>query len=364
MAKSQPKRTEIPAGVEIATQWSWRLLVIAAAGFVGIWLLRYFSEITVPIAVAILGTALTVGAVDWLENKGLPRIAATALVVLAMLTSLFGMLALVGSQLATQFSDLKSNVVEGIDQIQDWAKTGPLNLTDSQIQDWIDRGKASITNSDTSFFTTASNVGTTLTHLIAGFFIALFASFFFLYEGERIWSWVVALFPRAARDKLHSSGQTAWASLTAFVRATILVALVDAVGIAFGAWVLGVPLTFAIGVLVFLGAFIPIVGALASGMVAVLVALVAQGPVVALIMLAVVIAIQQIESHVLQPFLMGRLVAVHPLAIILAIAAGIAVAGIVGALIAVPLAACLNGVVKHLVNDAQPYQDEPEPDPA
>ena len=364
MAKSQPKRTEIPAGVEIATQWSWRLLVIAAAGFVGIWLLRYFSEITVPLAVAVLGTALTVGAVDWLDKKGLPRIAATAVVVLGMLIGLFGVLALVGQQLATQFSDLKSNVVEGIDQIQDWAKTGPLNLSDSQIQDWIDRGKAQITNSDTEFFTTASNVGTTVTHLVAGFFIALFASFFFLYEGERIWSWVVALFPKAAREKVHSSGQTAWASLTAFVRATILVAFVDAVGIAFGAWVLGVPLTFAIGVLVFLGAFIPIVGALASGMVAVLVALVAQGPVVALIMLAIVIAVQQIESHVLQPFLMGKLVAVHPLAIILAIAAGIAVAGVVGALIAVPLAACLNGVVKHLVNDAQPFQDDPEPDPA
>ncbi len=364
MAKSQPKRNEIPAGVEIATQWSWRLLVIAAAGLVGIWLLRYFSEITVPVAVAILGTALTVGAVDWLEKKGLPRIAATALVVIGMLAGLFGMLALVGSQLASQVSDLKSNVVEGIDQIQDWAKTGPLNLSDNQIQDWIDKAKDSITNSDASVVATATNVGTTLTHLVAGFFIALFASFFFLYEGERIWSWVVALFPKAAREKVHSSGQTAWASLTAFVRATILVAFVDAVGIAFGAWVLGVPLTFAIGVLVFLGAFIPIVGALASGMVAVLVALVAQGPVVALIMLAVVIAVQQIESHVLQPFLMGKLVAVHPLAIILAIAAGIAVAGIVGALIAVPLAACLNGVVKHLVNDAQEFQDDPEPDPA
>lgn len=365
MAKRQTsKRTEIPAGVEIATQWSWRLLVIAAAGFVGIWLLRYFSEITVPIAIAVLGTALVIGAVDWLESKGLPRIAATALVVIGMLIGFFGALALVGTQLASQVSELKSNVVEGIDQIQDWARTGPLSLTDDQIQSWVDQAKSSITNSDTSIFTTATNVGTTLTHLVAGFFIALFASFFFLYEGERIWSWVVALFPKAARDKVHSSGQTAWASLTAFVRATVFVALVDAVGIAFGAWVLGVPLTFAIGVLVFLGAFIPIIGALLSGMVAVLVALVAQGPVVALLMLAVVILIQQIESHVLQPFLMGKLVAVHPLAIILAIAAGVAVAGIVGALIAVPLAACLNGVVRHLVNDAQKFQDEPEPDPA
>ena len=364
MAKSQPKRNEIPAGVEIATQWSWRLLVIAAAGFLGIWLLRYFSEITVPIAIAVLGTALAIGAVDWLDEKGLPRIAATAIVVVGMLAGFFGMLALVGQQLATQVVDLKSNVVEGIDQVQEWAKTGPLKLNDNQIQDWIDQAKESITSSDTSVFATATSVGTTLTHIVAGFFIALFASFFFLYEGDRIWSWIVALFPRAARDEVHSSGQTAWESLTAFVRATIIVALTDAMGIALGAWVLGVPLTFAIGVLVFLGAFIPIIGALLSGMVAVLVALVAQGPVVALIMLGVVILVQQIESHVLQPFLMGKLVAVHPLAIILAIAAGVAVAGIVGALIAVPLAACLNGVVRHLVTDAREFQDEPEPEPA
>jgi predicted PurR-regulated permease PerM len=140
------------------------------------------------------------------------------------------------------------------------------------------------------------------------------------------------------------------------------VALTDAIGIAFGAWVLGVPLTFAIGVLVFLGAFIPIIGALLSGMVAVLVALVAQGPWTALAMLIVVIVIQQIESHVLQPFLMGRLVAVHPLAIIMAIAAGVTVAGVVGALIAVPLAACLNGVVRHLVTVAEDYQDGSEDD--
>jgi len=364
VAKRQPKQSEIPVGIEVATQWSWRLLVIAAAGFVGIWLLRFFSEITVPIAIAVLGTALVVGAVDWLEAKGLPRVAATAVVVVGMLAGFIGMLALVGQQLATQVVDLKSNVVEGIDQVQVWAQTGPLKLTDTQIQDWIDQAKSSISNSDTSVLTTVTSVGTTLTHIVAGFFIALFASFFFLYEGDRIWSWIVALFPRAARDKVHSSGLTAWASLTAFVRATIIVAFTDAVGIAFGAWVLGVPLTFAIGVLVFLGAFVPIIGALLSGLVAVLVALVAQGPWTALWMLLVVIAIQQLESHVLQPFLMGKLVAVHPLAIILAIAGGVAVAGIVGALIAVPLAACLNGVVRHLVQAAQEYQDEPEPKPA
>jgi predicted PurR-regulated permease PerM len=356
------EKYQVPPGVEIATQWAWRLLVIAAAGLVGIWLLRYFSEITVPIAVAILGTALTVDAVNWLQARGLPRLLATFAVVIVMLVAFFGMLALVGQQLASQVTELRSSVIDGISQVQDWAKTGPLHLTDDQVQGWVDTAKESIASSDTSIVTRVSELGTTVTHVLAGFFIALFSAFFFLYEGQRIWGWVVALFPRAARDRVDSSGHTAWASLTAFVRATVLVALVDAIGIALGAWVLNVPLTFAIGVLVFLGAFIPIIGALLSGMVAVLVALVAQGPWTALAMLIVVVAIQQVESHVLQPFLMGRLVAVHPLAIIFAIAAGVTVAGIVGALIAVPLAACLNGVVRHLVSAAQDYQDEPEDD--
>lgn len=352
----------MPPGVEVATQWAWRLLVIAAAGGVGIWLLRYFSEITVPVAIAILGTALTVEAVDWLQARGLPRILATFLVVIFMLAAFFGMLALVGQQLSTQVTDLRSNVVEGISQVQDWAKTGPLHLSDDQIQNLFDNAKESVGSSDTSIVTRVTELGTTVTHVLAGFFIALFSAFFFLYDGQRIWGWVVALFPRIARDRVDSSGHMAWSSLTAFVRATVIVAFTDAVGIAFGAWVLNVPLTLAIGVLVFLGAFIPIIGALLSGMVAVLVALVAQGPWTALFMLIVVIAVQQIESHVLQPFLMGRLVAVHPLAIIFAIAAGVTVAGVVGALIAVPLAACLNGVVKHLVSVAQDYQDEPEDD--
>lgn len=358
------ERYQVPVGVEIATQWAWRIIVFAAAGAIGIYLLRYFSEITVPVAIAVLGTALLIGVVDWLELKGLRRVLATFIVVLAMLTVFIGMLALVGQQLSTQVTDLRSNVVEGISQVQDWAKTGPLHLSDTQIQSSIDKAKDSISSSNTSIFTTVSEVGLTITHILAGFFIALFSAFFFLYEGERIWAWIVALFPKAARERVNSSGHTAWASLTAFVRATIIVALTDAIGIALGAWILGVPLALAIGVLVFLGAFVPIIGALLSGLVAVLVALVAQGPWVALAMLGVVIAIQQLEAHVLQPFLMGRLVAVHPLAIIIALAAGVTVGGIVGALVAVPLAACLNGVVRHLVTVAQDYEDHPEPDPA
>ncbi|MGZ6826832.1 MAG: AI-2E family transporter, partial [Mycobacteriales bacterium] len=180
------------------------------------------------------------------------------------------------------------------------------------------------------------------------FFIILFSTYFFLADGHLIWAWVVRIFPRAARSRADSSGRVAWNSLTQFVRATVLVAGTDAIGIMIAALILHVPLVSAIGVLVFLGAFVPLVGAFLSGTVAVLVALVAQGPFVALLMLGGVVIVQQIEAHVLQPFLMGRFVSVHPLGVILAIATGAIVAGIVGALVAVPLAAALNAVVQHL----------------
>ncbi len=333
--------------------------MIGAAAFGVIWLLGFFSEVTVPIAIALLLTALTIGAVDWLQRHRVPRILATIMVVIGLLLIVGAMAGLIGQQLSTQFEDLRDSVVEGIAQLQHWVRTGPIGLSDAQLGEWVDRLKKAISTSDSSVITQATHLGTQLSHFITGFFIALFSTFFFLYEGERIWSWVVALFPSGSQLKVASSGVAAWGSLTAFVRATVLVAFVDAVGIAGVALILNVPLAAAIGVLVFLGAFIPIVGAFLSGMVAVLVALVAQGPVTALLMLAGVIAVQQLESHVLQPFIMGHLVAVHPLAIILAIAAGIVTAGIVGALLAVPFAACLNSVVRHLVSSAEPPGPEP-----
>lgn len=343
----------VPVGVEVATQWAWRLLVIGAAGYALLWLAQFFSQITVPITIGLLGTALTIGAVDALQRIGVPRLLATMGVTLTMLAALVGLLALVGQQLSTQFDELRLSVVDGIGELQSWAHDGPLNLSDAQLTRYIDQVQETIaTLGREAAVDQAASLGVTLTHFVAGFFIAIFAAIFFLYEGDRIWAWMVTLFPRDARDKVNSSGHRAWSSLTNFVRATVFVALVDAVGIGVGAWLLGVPLALAIGVLVFLGAFVPIVGAFVSGLVAVLVALVAQGPWTALMMLIVVIAVQQVESHVLQPFVMGHLVAVHPLAIIVAIAAGITVSGVVGALVAVPLVACLNGVVRHLADEA------------
>jgi len=342
------RRYEVPIGVEIAAAWAWRIALIGGVGYVLLRLLAFFSEVTIPIAIGLLLTALLIGAVDWLQKRRVPRILATFIVVIGLLVAVFGLFGLVGQQLATQFDDLRDSVFEGFDQLRDWARTGPLGLSDDQWSEWVQRIRDAGSTEDREVVSQATAVGTQIGHFVAGFFLALFTLFFFLYEGDRIWGWFTSLFPRAVRARVHSSGRAAWGSLTAFVRATVMVALVDAIGIAAVALALQVPLAFAIGVLVFLGAFVPIIGALLSGMVAVLVALVAQGPVAALLMLAGVVAVQQLESHILQPFLMGHIVALHPLAVLFAIAAGVVAYGIVGALLAVPLAACVNSVVRHL----------------
>ena len=355
-------RTAVPPGVELAAAWAWRFLVIVAAGAVIAWTVGYLSVIVLPIVVALLVTALAAPAVDALTRIRVPRGLAALVVVVSGLATVSALLTFVGQQVANGATDLAEQTVAGLGQIRQWLEDGPLNASDSQIDRWINDVQRVITDqtSDGQVVTRLTEVGTTLTHVVAGFFIVLFATYFFMADGQRIWSWLVRLAPRAARPRVDSSGRVAWISLTQFVRATVVVALVDAVGIAGWAWFLGVPFVAAIGVLVFLGAFVPMIGATIAGTVAILVALVDQGPVAALLMLVGVIVVQQVEGHVLQPFLMGRWVSVHPLAVILAIAAGVIVAGIAGALIAVPLVAALNAVVQHLAANTAPGDDPEE----
>lgn len=352
----------VPQVVRAASEWAWRVLVIAAAVVATAYLLGLVSEAIIPVVVATLLAALLSPVNTWLRARlGKPGAAAG----ITLLTTIIGiglLVFLVASQITGGFSEMAGQIGQGIDQIRAWLRD-TLKISDTQLAGFLDQVKTTLSSSE-SLRGSLGRAGTGTAHVIAGLFISLFALFFFLYEGPRIWAWIIRLFPRSARAKVASSGQVAWDQLVAFTRATIIVALVDAVGITLVAVLLRVPFAPAIGALVFLGAFIPIVGALVSGMVAVLIALVAQGPVVALLMLAGVLAVQQIESHVLQPFLLGRAVNVHPLAVILAITAGVVIAGIVGALVAVPTAAVLNAVVKHLAAEPSDPAVGPPGEPA
>lgn len=355
-------RAQVPCGVDLAAAWSWRLLVIGLAGYVIARILGRFAVIALPIAIALLVAALVSPLVVRLGRLGLPKGAAAGLTVLTGVAVLGLLLTFVGQQVATGVSDLADQVVEGLDQIKDWLKDGPLHVSDSQINNYIEATQKAITegSGEGGALSQVSEVGTAVGHVVAGFFIILFATYFFLADGDRIWAWLVRLAPRAAREHIDSSGRVAWISLTQFVRATVIVAAVDALGIMIVAAILGVPFVLAIGVLVFLGSFVPMIGATVAGTVAILVALVDQGPFTALLMLAGVVLVQQVEGHVLQPFLMGRFVSLHPLGVIIAIGCGVLVAGIAGALIAVPLAAALNAVVQHLASNTDVGEQDPE----
>ena len=355
-------RAQVPWGLDLAAAWGWRVLVIAGAGYLVLWLVAYFAVLTIPLAIALLITALASPMVRVLQRIGLPRGLATILVMLTGIAAVGALLTYAGQQIASGANDLADSTVQGLGEVKDWLKTGPLNASDSQINEYIERAQEGITNAagEGDVVGRLTELSSTVGHVLAGLFIVLFSTYFFLADGDRIWAWIVRLAPRAARERVDSSGRVAWISLTQFVRATVIVAVVDSIGIAIGAAVLQVPFVLAIAVLVFLGAFVPMVGATVAGTVAVLVALVDQGPITALLMLAVVIGVQQFEGHVLQPFLMGRWVSVHPLGVIIAIAAGVLVAGVAGALVAVPLAAALNAVVQHLASYTAPGDDPVE----
>ena len=353
-------RAQVPWGLDLAAAWGWRFLVIAAAGYVLLWLVAFFAVVTIPLVIALLISALVVPVVSGLHRVGLPRGLSALLVVLAGIAFVGALLTFAGQQVANGAQDLADQSAQGLGEIKDWLRDGPLHASDSQINDYIQRAQDSLENKGKGFdLGSVTEVGTAVGHIFAGFFIVLFSTYFFLADGERIWAWLVRLAPRAARQHVDSSGRVAWISLTQFVRATVIVAAVDALGIMVVAGILQVPFVLAIGVLVFLGAFVPMVGATIAGTVAILVALVDQGPLTALFMLGGVIVVQQIEGHILQPFLMGRWVSLHPLGVIVAIGCGVLVAGIAGALVAVPMAAALNAVVQHLAASTEVGEDDP-----
>ena len=339
---------EVPHSLRIAAAWSWRLIVVGVVGWV---LLRFISSVKIviiPLAIAMLLSALLAPAVGWLLRARLPRSLATFLVLVGGIAAVAGTLTLVVNQFMDGLPQLTNNASQGILQIQEWAQTGPLHLTNDQVDAAIKSGQNWINGNTSSLTATGVATAATLAEVLTGALLVLFATFFFLRDGRKIWRFIVRLFPVNARWQLSDAGDASWATLGSYVRATVLVAFIDAVGIGLALVVLKVPFAFPLAALVFLGAFIPIVGASVSGAVAVLVALVDRGWVIALFVLIAVLIVQQVEGHVLQPLIMGRAVAIHPLVVIIGIASGVVLAGIVGALVAVPLIAVLNTGIRRL----------------
>ncbi len=353
---------DIPYGVRIAAAWAWRLgLVLLVAGVL-VWLLARISFLVIPVMVAALLAGLLSPAVVWMKRLRVPGGLAVALTVLGFVGLIGGALALVGRQLVSGFGQLWSQSLVGIQQVQAWLSEGPLHLTADQIDKYLEDATAALQNNSSSILSGALTFGSTAGHFAAGLILALFVLIFFLLEGDRIWAFLVSLLPRKARVPADGAGRRGWTSMVSYVRVQMFVAFVDAVGIGAGAAIIGVPLALPLGVLVFISSFIPLVGALVSGSVAVLLALVANGPVNALIMLGIVLLVQQLEGHILQPLVMGRAVSLHPVAVIMSVAAGSYLAGIPGALFSVPLLAVANSSVRYIA--ARSWEHKRVPDTA
>ncbi len=345
-AEDDPAELAVPFAVRAASAWSWRLLVIAAAAALLGYLVVTFKTVVVAFVVAVLLAVLLDPVSAWLRKRlRFPRTLASATALLGMTTLVVGLLTLAGRSVIAGFADLADQAVQGFDELVGWLSEGPLGIDESQLQTWLDEGLAALESNSGTLVSGALAATTSITQVVTGAVIALFCLFFFLKEGRRIWQWFVRLAPVRSRDRINEAGIRGWLTLGGYARTQILVAFVDAVGIGIGAAILGLPLVLPLSILVFLGAFIPIVGALISGAVAVLVALVDQDMQAAIIMLAIVLLVQQIEGNVLQPWLMGNAVSLHPVAVLLAVTAGTGVAGVLGALLAVPVAAVINTVV-------------------
>ncbi|MCD4550262.1 AI-2E family transporter [Schaalia sp. lx-260] len=343
----------VPWTLRVSAALSWRLMVVSLAA-IGIgYLMIQVYIIVLPIAVALLLAVLISPLVGWFHKKlHFPKALAAAVGLVVTLSVVLVTLSGAGTQIISQLPRLFRKAMEGFDAAAIWIEKLPFKidtklLTETQqtlqneIGSWLKQHTELVASS-------ALSVTSSVLSGLSSMLLVLFCLFFFLKDGRKIWIWVVRLFPEPARVPIHESAIRGWVTLGGYVRSQIQVAAIDAIGIGLGAYFLGVPMAIPIVVVVFFGSFVPILGALISGSIAVLVALVDQGPMAGLIMLIIILAVQQIEGNLLQPLIMSNAVSLHPVAVLLVVAGCGTVAGIPGAIFGVPVAAFINATFLYL----------------
>jgi predicted PurR-regulated permease PerM len=344
-ASPQQRPDPIPESLKIGAGFTWRVLVvglgIVAVALLAIWL----SEIVIPFLVGLLLSALLVPVSAFLQRHHWPKWIAIITAWVAVFAVITGLVLLVTQQIRSQLPSIQVQVRQAIDQAESLLATHPFGVTEADVDGYVTKGTEWVQKHASEIGAGAAEAGSSVAHILEGLFIVIFVTLFALIDGKHIWTWTARLFPRAAQPRILAAGAAGWHTLTSFIRIQLVVAATDAVFIGIGAAILGVPLAIPIAVVVFFGAFVPVVGAIVGGVVAVGLALVFNGWVHALIMLAIVVGVQQIESHLLHPMLTGTAVKVHPLGVVLGVVTGTAIAGIAGAFFAVPFIATVNSMI-------------------
>lgn len=306
--------------------------------------------VVLPVAVALLLTALLFPITRRLRAAGIRPIYATWITMLVALAILGGTGWIIGLRANDEFPGLVEQVKATAKTVEQWLYTGPLHLQRNQLTKWIDEIAAQITAQRNQITQTVLTGATVALEVLASLVLLLFVTFFLLKDGDRIWAWFLKAFGSVA-PRVDRAGRVAWVTLSHYVQGTVAVAAVHGVVMGIVLAGMGVPLWAPLAVLIFLASFIPIVGIFFAGGVATLVTLGAKGPIYALVFLGILLVEQQLENHVLQPLIVGRALNFHPLAIILVLAVGGIVAGIAGAAVAVPVAAVIYRALPELMND-------------
>jgi predicted PurR-regulated permease PerM len=352
--------TKTRAALRISARVSLQVLLVLVATAVVVWLLGWMWPVIWPLVIALLVTTLTWPMARFLRRRGWhPALAASTVMVLFLAVAA-GIVALIAVPVASQADDLTAGVVDGIEQLRKWAAGPPLNIGDDQLSSALDAAVARIQGSVGSIITaTVTGVGAVANGVITAV-LALFLMFYFLKDGPRLLPWLARQLPGRLASDVPAVAERCWDTLGSFVRSQAFVGLLDAVFIGLGLWIVGVPLVLPLAVLTFVAAFVPIVGALFAGFVAVLIALVSNGPTDALIVLVIIIVVQQLEGNVFQPMLQSRSLGLHAAVVLLAVTLGGSLAGITGSLLAVPVAAMLAVVWNYL----REQLSDPDPEPA
>lgn len=307
------------------------------------------SAILVPLLVAILFTTLMMPVQILLNHKlGLNRHLAAGVNLVFSIGALGLLVYLAGAQLITGIADLRDSLADQIGDLRDWLVGSSLPITEDTIDNGLDQVSEWLSDSQGTIVQGAISVGYSTASFLFGTFLAIIATFFFLAQGDKIWAWIIAALPASSRSRAYETSRRAWVTLSNYTKTQVLVAAIDALGIALGAWILGLPFVMPLLIITFILCVIPVVGAFISGALAVLIALTFEGFTTALIMLGIVLIVQQLEGDVLSPVLMGKAVKVHPVVVLFAVAGGSYIFGFLGALFSVPLVATVNTAYKYL----------------
>ena len=345
---AEPRSRDSPTRLRRTGEPFLWLLVIAAGTVAALWLAATLRLVVLPVLLALVLTTLLAAPVGWLKRHGWPDALAAITGLLAAISVLLVLAAVVAPGAVEDFDELDAGVSGGIEEVQRWLGEGPLNLSEREITRAIDGAQEQIRGNVDGLGRSLVGGAVVVLEVLTGLALAFVLLFFFLKDGERIWSWLVGLAPEQRRSDVRRGGQSAWEALAGFLRGQTIVALFDALFIALALVLIGVPLVVPLALVAFFGAYVPVLGASVAGAAAALVALFAVGPFAALLVIAAILVVQQIEGNVLQPYVVGRTVDVHPIAILLGITAGGVLAGIIGIMVAAPAVAVAGALLRTL----------------